>query len=64
MRDFGRRTIEIDKKILFDDPVSKAFNKFIEIWNSTIKPEDLDKYGWHANPWVWVIEFEKVEIEK
>ena len=53
----------IDKKILFDGPVSKAFNKFIDIWNSTIKPEDLDKYGWHANPWVWVIEFEGTEAE-
>lgn len=35
---------------------------FMEIWDSTIKPKDRGKYGWEANPWVWVIEFEKVEV--
>ena len=29
-----------------------------KLWNSTIKKSDIDRYGWDANPWVWVIEFE------
>ena len=24
---------------------------------------DMDKYGWDADPWVWVYEFERVEVE-
>lgn len=29
-------------------------------WNDTVKPKDRDRYGWDANPWVWVIGFEKI----
>ena len=34
---------------------------FLGMWNRPIKKSDIDCYGWDANPWVWVIEFERCE---
>ena len=34
---------------------------FVNLWNSTIKKSDLDRYGWDASPYVWVIKFERCE---
>lgn len=33
---------------------------FSDLWDSTIKPQDRDRYGWVANPWVFVISFERI----
>lgn len=43
------------------DRIHTAREHFIEIWSSTIKKFDIDRYGWDANPWVWVIEFERCD---
>ena len=35
--------------------------RFAMLWDKTIRREDLREFGYHANPWVWVIEFERCE---
>ncbi len=42
-----------------EDDIGKA--EYKRLWDSTLKKSDLDRYGWNANPWVWVIEFERCE---
>ena len=41
-----------------------AVERFAEIWESTIKKADKHIHGWNANPWVWVIEFERCENQE
>ncbi len=46
------------------DFISELFFLFQKLWDSTIKKSDLNRYGWDANPYVWVIEFERCEKPK
>lgn len=51
----------INEGVKLPSPKANYINSFIPLWDSTIKEKELDKYGWDANPWVWVIEFEKFD---
>ena len=42
----------------------RAQERYSAVWDSTIKPKDRSRYGWAANPWVWVIEFEQISKEE
>ena len=42
--------------------IHTAKEDFQNIWDSTIKKAHFTLYGWNANPWVWVIEFEQYEL--
>lgn len=55
----GREGVEVEYPHVLNG--EKKRYAFSTLWNSTVKKSDVDRYGWNANPWVWVIEFERCE---
>ena len=70
-KDFMSEGIEVDevKKALYESGVDiegtrgidEEVEAFADLWDKTVNKKDIDKYGWNANPWVWVIGFERCE---
>lgn len=47
-----------NRQALLDNIYYEAFRR---LWDSTIPPQDKDRYGCDANPWVWVYDFKRCE---
>lgn len=51
----------------FDDDLMQPcvpFDFFERLWNSKIKKNELNQYGWDANPYVFAYEFEVISKEE
>lgn len=56
--------VVIPKTVSAEERCLIALVRYPKLWNSTVKKSDLDKYGWNANPWVTVNEFERISKEE
>lgn len=54
---------DIDYGTEIDSEYDLAKEQFAHLWDSTVKKTTLDQYSWKANPWVWVIEFERMKLD-
>ena len=59
--------VERLRDITDEQVIAEGVNRnewFSDIWDTTIKPADRALYGWVANPWCWVIQFERISKEE
>ena len=64
LRDITVSGVEKEGIATVGQPGGDPFYTFKNLWNSTIKKAYLPFNGWDANPWVWVIEFERISKEE
>ena len=62
-------TAEIEAEGISREPLDEVGEEFYrgmfsDLWDKTVKPADRALYGWAANPWVWVIQFERISGEE
>ena len=62
LSDVLKEGLEIEKYV-----TTPLMKKFSNLWDTTVDKKELNRYGWNANPYVWVYYFEvisKVEAMK
>lgn len=59
LSDVLKEGLEIEKYV--STPLMKKFSNF---WDITVDKKELNQYGWDANPYVWVYEFEVISKEE
>ena len=42
------------------DHIAALLKAWRAVWDSTVSKEDMDHYGWEADPWVWVYDFSRI----
>ena len=55
--------VEINNPLIREDKATfdtYGRRMFAALWEGTVGENRHDLYGWAANPWVWVIEFERI----
>ena len=52
---------ETGKTVFMLDEKGTFRSGFSQIWDRTVNPKDWISYCWESTPWVWVIEFEKID---
>lgn len=62
--DFQKEGISPYKDDMTEKTEIEMEYEFQDLWNSTIKKSELMLYGWDADPWVFVYEFERCEKPK
>lgn len=55
----GREGVEVEYPYVLNG--EEKIYAFSNLWNGTVKKSDIDRYGWDANPYVFVIEFIRID---